>query len=598
MKRLFIVQPRRLLPGLLFTAVFILYAVTAAPSIYPRDSAELVVAAHTLGIAHPPGYPLYVLLGKLFELIVPWGSVAFQLNLFSAFTAAAAVTLVFLIIDTVTGSVGPALVAAITLATSRLFWFYSTIAEVLSLHALWLLLVIWLLLVWQQHRTSGSTANGWLYLAALLFGLGFGNHHTILLMLPAVLYVVWVTDRRILRSTTGLKALMLGLGGIAGVYSFVYLRSKADPFLDWGDPQTFSNLLAVFFRQEFGTFSLSKNFANGLSVPNVIAHVQNYFASLSRQFFGWGIMLGLAGLVYFFKKRRTFGWLTALSFAGFGPLIVLLTSGTIIDENVQLVVEKFYLASFVIFSLWIGGGIWLLLEFFKRQVTGWRHGAMVATTLLLVLLPAYSLTVNWSFNDRHAYSLNHRFIQDILGSVEPNGIIITPNDSIVFGVWYFQQVLRQRLDVAVVPTIGNQTAINQFRSRHGQLFTDPPTDNVVFNQRLFPVGFDRTPLNAFLREIIQRNIERRPIYFPVGDPAMTDPLAGFIVPGGLVYRLTTQYNDPDPAPLNRAAAILKTYPYLDDRTVSPQNDFLTNEILARYALATLLVDQQTKNLAD
>src|SRR3989344_4606621 len=131
-------QSKRLyhiLPALLFIATAALYASTAAPSIYPRDSAELTVAAHTLGIAHPPGYPLYVLLGKLFELIVPWGSVAFQLNLFSAFTAAAAVTLVFLIIDTVTGSVGPALVAAITLATSRLFWFYSTIAEVLSLHA-------------------------------------------------------------------------------------------------------------------------------------------------------------------------------------------------------------------------------------------------------------------------------------------------------------------------------------------------------------------------------------------------------------------------------------------------------------------------------
>src|SRR3989344_6695364 len=108
------------LPWVLFLVSFVLFAYTTAPDIYPRDTAEYIVAVHTVGIAHPPGYPLYVLLGKLFELVVPWGSVAFQINLFSAFTAAAAVTLVFLIINTVTGSVGPALVAAIKLATSRL----------------------------------------------------------------------------------------------------------------------------------------------------------------------------------------------------------------------------------------------------------------------------------------------------------------------------------------------------------------------------------------------------------------------------------------------------------------------------------------------
>src|SRR3989338_11527933 len=386
MKRLFIVQPRRLLPGLLFTAVFILYAVTAPPSTYPRDSAELVVAAHTLGIAHPPGYPLYVLLGKLFELLAPWGNVAFQLNLFSAFTAAGTVTLVFLITKMVTGSVGPALVAAVTLAFSRLFWFYSTIAEVFSLHIFWLLLIVWLLLRWEQRRMNGSTANGWLYLAALLFGLGFGNHHTILLMLPAVLYFIWATNRRIFWSTTGLKAIMLALGGFVGIYGFVYLRSKADPFLDWGNPETFSNLLAVFFRQEFGTFSLSKNFASGFGVPNAVAHVQNYFTSLYRQFFSWGIILGLAGLVYFFKKRRTFRWLTALSFAGFGPLMVLLTGGTILDENVHFVVEKFYLASFVIFSLWIGVGVWLLFTLPKQKTARWRQLMTVAPLPPLLLL--------------------------------------------------------------------------------------------------------------------------------------------------------------------------------------------------------------------
>src|SRR3989449_10721353 len=70
-------------------AAFAIYALGACPTIYVGDSGELVTAVHLLGIPHPTGYPLYVLLGKLWTLLIPAGSIAWRMSLFSAACAAA-----------------------------------------------------------------------------------------------------------------------------------------------------------------------------------------------------------------------------------------------------------------------------------------------------------------------------------------------------------------------------------------------------------------------------------------------------------------------------------------------------------------------------
>src|SRR2546428_11422613 len=78
-------------------AVFAIYALGACRTIYVGDSGELVTAVHLLGIPHPSGYPLYILLGKLWTVLIPTGSIAFRMSLFSASAAAAACSLLFLL---------------------------------------------------------------------------------------------------------------------------------------------------------------------------------------------------------------------------------------------------------------------------------------------------------------------------------------------------------------------------------------------------------------------------------------------------------------------------------------------------------------------
>src|SRR4030095_16331863 len=82
---------------LLFIAAFVLYLRTLAPSLLYGDSAEFQTIAYTLGIGHPTGYPIYVLLAKLFTFL-PVGEIAYRVNLFSAFCAALTVGVVFFIL--------------------------------------------------------------------------------------------------------------------------------------------------------------------------------------------------------------------------------------------------------------------------------------------------------------------------------------------------------------------------------------------------------------------------------------------------------------------------------------------------------------------
>ena len=147
--------------ALLALASFALYAATAAPSVATLfdDSLEFQVVAPTLGIAHPSGYPLYTLLGKLATLLIPFRDAAGRLNLFSALCAAAAVGILYLVAAKLAGNRAAAAVATIAFAISPAWWSQATIAEVYALHGLLVALFIYCLLRWEE-REQGRGGEG------------------------------------------------------------------------------------------------------------------------------------------------------------------------------------------------------------------------------------------------------------------------------------------------------------------------------------------------------------------------------------------------------------------------------------------------------
>ena len=172
----------------------VVYARTLAPTLtwghHGSDGGDLVTAVATAGVPHPTGYPTYTLLGRLF-LLIPWGDAAHRINLMSAVFAALAAGLLYLILlrtfrlfkaqpPGLTARFAAA--AALSFAFAPLFWSQAVIAEVYTLNAFFIALVIYLVLRWMERPDVRVLSA-----AALACGLGMGNHVTIVLLVPALL---------------------------------------------------------------------------------------------------------------------------------------------------------------------------------------------------------------------------------------------------------------------------------------------------------------------------------------------------------------------------------------------------------------------------
>jgi hypothetical protein len=201
-------SPKIMVFLLTFTVSFTVYLFTLSPTVGLEDSGEFITAVASLGIAHPSGYPLYVVLGKLFTLLVPLGDIAWRVNLFSAFCASATVGLLTVFIaeilmflfpreDTETNArVSPtALLIAgavsLSFAFSPVFWSQSVIAEVYTLNAL--LFVATLILLWRYsiHRRAST-----LYVFAFIYGLSTNNHQMMMLLAPVYFLFLLLADKK------------------------------------------------------------------------------------------------------------------------------------------------------------------------------------------------------------------------------------------------------------------------------------------------------------------------------------------------------------------------------------------------------------------
>ena len=243
-----------------FVVALLLYSWTLAPTVTLVDSGELIVAARGLGVAHPPGFPLWIMLAH-FASLLPFGNVAARINFSSAFFAALACAMLTLVMiellvtasyagarerqkklakqarkfEDSTGSnfpiFAPGVGAGLLLAFSRTLWSYATITEVYTLNALLILLVFFLVVRWRRRiietrthsRGAVTTYDTWIYAAAFVFGLALGVHHvTMALTLPAVAAVVYRTQGlKFFASRRLLYTALISIGALIVVYSYL-----------------------------------------------------------------------------------------------------------------------------------------------------------------------------------------------------------------------------------------------------------------------------------------------------------------------------------------------------------------------------------------
>ena len=295
---------------------FLLYLASLYPGLSSyRDAGDMASSAWTLGVAHPPGYPLYVLLGRLWCALLPVGSVAYRLNVLSALAGAAACALGAAAAARLAGERGrpwfPAAAgAALVLAAAPAFWHLSLLSEMYSLNAFYAAALLWL-------AASDSPRARPLFAAGLLLGLGLGNHQTLLAVAPAL---AWSARGRL--SGRG-WAWVFGLFALgAAVFLFLPVRAWTDPWLDWGDPRTPARLWRVLTRGDYGGVRLHPDRPAGLGDPALWRSGLLYAGSVFRaELSAAGAALAVWG-VWCGRRSRAVQGLTA-AFLLAGPVFIV-----------------------------------------------------------------------------------------------------------------------------------------------------------------------------------------------------------------------------------------------------------------------------------
>lgn len=421
-------------------AAFILYLLTLAPTVltYERplqfDSPMLQAQAATLGIGHPTGYPGYMLLTHLFTYL-PFGDVAYRVNLASAVYAAVAVSLVYAIGLRLSGRAVAAAVGALAFGVGGTFWSQAVIAEVHTLNVLLVASVVLTLILWRDSRN-----NRYLLAAALLTGLSMTNHMTSGILIPVGLaFVVVVAPRTLLRARLmvgGLGAFALGLS----LYLYLPIRAFMQAPLNEADPSTPGRFLTLVS----GGGMEGQAFSYGIG--QLSGRLSTYVDYLLQDFSWSLVLLGCLGALRLLIKDEQVMALLGLLYIGW---LTFALGYDILD------VSLYFIPTYLIFGLWIAVGAGTLLEvvgvlgrqFLLRSRRSFVKGAAFAVfSTLLATLPLVGLKQTYAEEDRSGDYRGREVIEAVAEHAEEGATVLHYRSPL----WYMVLVEERRRDLTLV----------------------------------------------------------------------------------------------------------------------------------------------------
>jgi Protein O-mannosyl-transferase TMEM260-like len=549
----------RAVAAAVFVAALAAYALTLAPTVTLVDSGELIVASHGLGVAHPPGFPLYVPLAHLASRL-PVAGVAQRVNAFSAFCAAAAAGLIviatrLLLRDASGGSssaggwtwAAPPLMVGLLLAGSRTLWAYATVAEVYTLGTLAVVALLGLAL---RARAAGSTAA--LAGLAAAYGLATGTHHvTIALVGPSLLALAWPALRA--RATPRLVAGLAGAGALCAIATYAYLPWAAarGSFPNWGDTRTLERVWWHVSGRQYQVY-LSPSLAT--AGQEAAAFVRALLREFGPAWFPAALVL--AGFGFHAAAKRARGVLVALA-AMVALDLVYAMLYTIAEDK-----DAYYLPSVVALCLAAGLGAHDLLSRVSRR----RAGLAVA----FVALPLVGAAFHARVLDRSRFFVAHDFARDALASVRTGGLLLTSEWQLYSPLLYFQEIEGWRPDVMAVDVslLRRSWYVDALRKKHAVRWEPLRAETDAFLEDLRawerdPRRYERDPalarrindrFQAMVLALCAANAENAhatsDVVLPQSpDPALAERIARTfpLTPRGLLFSLRRPY-DPDPPP--------------------------------------------------
>ncbi|KFP06435.1 Transmembrane protein 260, partial [Calypte anna] len=389
---------------------------------------ELITAAYELGVAHPPGYPLFTLLARLAMGLLPVGSPASRVNLLCGLVGAAAASLLFYTVFRLSGSYAGGILAAGVFSFSRLTWQWSITAEVFSLNNLF----VGLLMALTVHFEEASTAkerSKISKLGAFCCGLSLCNQHTIVLYLACI--VPWVLTQLFRKTELSLGHLLkLGLCFLAGLLPYLYL--PASSYLNqarwtWGDQTTLHGFLTHFLRKEYGTFNLAKSETGSSMREMLVFQLVQMKSELSLPVLVLALLACVSTALQTKLQKSPVIWL----FAGMLCLYSLFFAWRAnLDVTKPLflgVVERFWLQSNMVVAVLAGLGLAMLTSLGSAVLEGSRVVPWLEQ-LSALLLVASQIWANYSTCDQSNNYVVDKFAKNLLSSMPMGAVVLLRGD--------------------------------------------------------------------------------------------------------------------------------------------------------------------------
>ena len=561
---------------LLAFAVFLLsgffYLLTLSPTVSWIDSGELATICSNLGIAHPTGYPVYTLIGRLFTLL-PLGSPLQNLNLLSLFFISFSNLFLFLVLNTIFELLFPelqrswrsyiSLLSTLIFSFSPTLWSQATSNEVYALNSLLNAILFYLILSQLNLRAKGKLAQSdkYLNLFFFLYGLSFGNHLSTVLLFPGFIFLfLMVYGKSFFEKKRIFLLLSFFILGIS-VYLYLPIRSSLNPILNWGDTSSLSNLKRHISGWQYRVWMFSESSqAFWESFRN---YLRLFYSQFPLYFLPWIIL----GFVILLKKN----WKVFIS------LLSIFIFTIFYGINYQIPdIDPYFLPSFLAAAVWLGCGIaWLFSFLHKRK----RNVPVFAIALIVLfsVLPFINLFRNYFKQDESKNYFAYDYAGNILRSIKKDSIVLTKIWDHYSPWLYLKYVENKRPDVRFIDTELSRRSwyLKYIQQNYPDLYqkSEGEIDRFRAQVYLFENGkpYDPSVIEKSYVDMIQsfllKSYPEKPIYADL----MTDEkfLTPFIqFPEGMVFRLQKDMGYyPYSYPELQLRGVLDQKIYKDDRTL-------------------------------
>ena len=393
---------------------FVIYTMTACRTVYIGDAGEFALALDSFGICHPPGYPLFTILGRIFVALMPFFRPVFAAGIFNILIASAAVSFIYLIFRRTLGA-QTAFALSMIWAFTPIFWAETVGIEIYALNVL---------LVAATYLCLESNHPKKWYIMAYLFGLSLTNHPSALSLAPAILYLYIVEKEYKNLKAIPIYILLIVIAGT--VYLYMPIRSALNPISDWGNPETFDGLVGHMTLHQYSGW-VNQSF-EGIYIALAL-----YFRTLIESWWWIGLILAVTGCVAGFHRRSR---RTVMA------LLILATSLFLSSSHQALNYDPFYLVPLFATLLLISEN----LELIRRLTKSAMVRISVATGISF--LAAVLLLAHFKSMDKSDYTLAEDYGKLLLDTAK-DGDLLTAGDINSFPAIYLRYAEGYRSTVDV-----------------------------------------------------------------------------------------------------------------------------------------------------